>query len=153
MPQQHAAVRFSFTEEHKTSEGMEKLFASFAAGSTEERVANLETVCKAMMEYCFGWEIKQAKEKSDRDNAIKVYTDSLAAMQTEMSAQKQKNEAQKEIVDQMFALVNEFVNEPVSNPPHKTKTSFSTTKPKGSLERYQAAAQKVAEERAANSNK
>jgi hypothetical protein len=148
MPQAHQSARFAFTEEHKTADGIDKLFASIAlAGTPEERITNLETVCKAMMEYCFGWEIKQVKEKTDRDNAIKVYTESLAPLQQQMEAQKKTIAAQKEMVDEMIKLVQEFVDAPVSNPPQKTKTVFSNVKPKGSIERYAAAAQKVYEEK------
>lgn len=140
--------KFVFTDEHKTSDGMDKLFAQFATGTPEERIANLETVAKALMEYSFGWEIRQAKEKSERDAAIKIYTEQLAPLQAQMSAQKKTIEDQQKVMSDLAELVSEFVEEPVSNPPISSRVPFSgIAKQKKGLEKYKAIAKQVADEK------
>jgi len=153
--QSQSTLKFSFDakDENKTPEGIDKLFAQFASGTAEERIANLEIVAKALMEYSFGWEIRRAKEESEKAAAIKIYTDQLAPMAQTMAAQKSTIENQQKIMEDMVLLVQEFVGkEPVSNPPHPTKTSISFSgiaKPKKGLERFQAAAAKIQEEKEA----
>jgi hypothetical protein len=147
-----AQLKLFFADDtSKTPEGIEKLFAQFATGTSDERIANLEIVCKALMEYSFGWEIKKAKEANDQAAAIKIYTDQLAPLTVQMNEQKQTIETQRQAIADMFSLVKEFLKEePVSNPPQQTKVGFNlgktTKKEKNGLSKYAAAAQKIFEE-------
>jgi hypothetical protein len=109
-----------------TPEQMAALASKFATGTPEERIANLEIMCKALMEYCFGWDIRQVKEKADREAAIKVYQDELANSQaattTLMSKQQQFN-------SQAVALLEQLVAEPVEPPktlPENKKEAFNS---------------------------
>jgi hypothetical protein len=144
-------TKLIFSDENKTPEGIEKLFAQFATGSVDERIANLEIVAKALMEYSFGWEIRRAKEEAEKAAAIKIYTDQLAPMAQQMESQKQTIETQRQAIADMFSLVKEFLKEePVSNPPQQSKVAFTlgktTKKEKNGLSKYAAAAQKIFEE-------
>lgn len=136
-------VRFSFKEEDKTPEGIDAIFAKFATGTPEERIANLELVAKALMEYSFGWEIRQAKEKADRDAAIAIYTKGLTDATTQVATMRQ---AMKEV----YEFISEFAEIPAGDPPGddgKKKFSFSRVeKHAKGIERFQKAAQQLAEE-------
>jgi hypothetical protein len=148
--------QFKFSDIKKTEE-IETMFAAFATGTPEERISNLELVCKALMEYNFGWEIRQAKENTDKQAAISIYTNELSTVQAQMKSQKETIEKQQGIIVQMFALMEEFSKEPVANPPGETKKSFKFNevlgKKKGnsSINKYAEAAQKIKEEQEAAS--
>lgn len=65
----------------KTPEGLiqaiKDTVAKFAAGTPEERLANLEVVAKALMDYSFGWEIRRSEEEAQKAAAIAVYKQGL----------------------------------------------------------------------------
>jgi hypothetical protein len=154
MESQASVLKFSLDskDENKTPEGIDKMFAQFASGTPEERIANLEIVAKALMEYSFGWEIRRAKEESEKAAAIKIYTDQLAPMAQQMETQKKTIEAQQKVITDLTTLIEEEFEKPVSNPPHPTKTSISFSgivKSKKGIEKYAAAAQQVQEQKAA----
>lgn len=125
-----------------TPEGMRKAYDKFATGTPEERLGNLETLCKALMEYSFGWQLREAQAKQTTDAAIKVYkelSDTTAQQVTQQTA----------LMKQMFELVQEMAGAPISDtPPNPKKTSsFSKVDVKVSaLEKYQAAAKKISEQ-------
>jgi hypothetical protein len=49
----------------KEKKALEDLITKFAAGTTEERIANLEVMCKALMNYNFSYDLSQgAKEQA-----------------------------------------------------------------------------------------
>lgn len=109
-----AAFSVEFTED-----GLQKAFESFATGTMEEQVANLQTMCKALMEYCYGWKINEAKRKADEDAAIKVYQDSLAPVAEQV-------QQQKEVMGKILELVEAFIAEPTEQPTEqKSRFSFS----------------------------
>lgn len=147
-------------QEKFNSAECEALFAKFATGTPEERIANLELVCKCLMEYNFGYEMRQAKEKADRDAAIAIYTNELATVQTQMKSQK-------DIVTEIVSLVEQFIAEPQSSAPgspeKNKKFSFASLKQGHTeeagqkkngktIDNYLAAAKKLAEKNAEKKN-
>lgn len=66
-----------------TAEDFKKAFAKFATGTPEQRIANLEVIAKATMEYCFGYEIRRAQQDATQAAAINVYKTGFAKIEAE----------------------------------------------------------------------
>lgn len=125
-----------------TPEGMRKAYDKFAVGTPEERLANAEVLLKALMEYSFGWQLREAEEKANREKAMNVYTNTLKTTEATVTQQS-------EMMKQMFALMEEIVGAPAgyAPPPSRKKFSFSNVEVKNkSLEKFQAAAKKLSDE-------
>lgn len=91
----------------------------FATGTAEERLANIEVVCKALMEYNLGWKIEEAKRKASEEAAIKVYQDSLATVTAQVADQK-------ELMGKMLQFMEQILDVPNEQPTEqKKKYSFS----------------------------
>lgn len=88
----------------------------FAAGTPEERIANLELVAKALMESCFGWQIREAQQKAATDQAIAIYKNDLATAQAAVTAANVKMAAQDKIVRELFAAVELMAEVPTAEP-------------------------------------
>lgn len=101
-----------------TPEGMKKAYDKFAVGTPEERIANAETLLKALMEYSFGWQLREVQEKANREAAMKVYTDTLKATESTVATQSA-------LMKQMFELMTELAGMPAGDPPPPTKRKFS----------------------------
>lgn len=127
-------------DDMKTIEGIKARYEKFAVGTPEERIANLELVAKALIEYNFGWELRRAKEEADKAAALKVYNDSLATMQGQVTTQMAT-------MKEMYQLMQEIVGLPTQDPPEqKKKFSFSNMEgKKKSFEKFQEAAKKLSE--------
>lgn len=95
--------------EDMTPEGLNAIFLKFATGTPEERIANLELVCKALMEYNFGWKIQEAQTAKTVSDAINAYNTDLKTVQT-MAAKHEK------ILPELFDLVDTFAEAPVADP-------------------------------------
>lgn len=109
-----------------SAEEFAAMVAKFAVGSTEERIANLEIMTKALMECNFGYEIRKGKEAA----AIEVYKETLAPLQvsieaaeTKLQSQFEQIESQKEIIAKhqqtikdLFELVEKLVELPTAEP-------------------------------------
>lgn len=109
-----------------TKEEIQALYAKFANGTLEERIGNLETMVKALMESSFGWEIRKGQEQV----AIQTYKDSLANMQTtvetatgQMQSAFTKVEEQAQLITKheetikgLFELVEQLVELPTADP-------------------------------------
>lgn len=104
-----AIVAEAFKAGTPSGAAYENMLNGFATGTPEERIANLETVCKALMEYTFGWKIQEAQRKATEDAAIAIYNNDLNAVQT-MAAKHEK------ILPEMFALVEAIAEVPTTNP-------------------------------------
>lgn len=130
--------------------------AKFAAGTPEERLANLETVAKALMDYSFGYDIRRAEEDVARAAAIAIYKQGLTttdtAVQEVVAASKTFNaefetaksevaelikkftesqaiiEAQKKQIAGLFELVEKIADLPTAEPIDDNRTSFSADK-------------------------
>lgn len=130
-----------------TQAQMESMFAKFASGSVDERISNLETMCKALMECNYGYQIREASE----DAAVQAYKDSvalqvstlMASSQTAIDDQKAINTKQQETITGLFELVEKLVELPSADPVTLTggkKEKFDRTeKREKQLERIAAA--------------
>lgn len=109
-----------------SAEEVAALYAKFATGSPEERLANLEVMMKAVMECNFGYEIRKGQEQA----AIQTYKDSLATMQTtvdnatgQMQTAFAKAEEQatviakhQQTITDLFEMVEQLVQLPTADP-------------------------------------
>lgn len=115
-----------------SAEEVAAMYAKFAIGSPEDRLANLEVMMKALMECNFGYQIRQGQEA----DAIQAYKESLAPMQTSMEAATaklqsafEKAESQQAIITRheetikgLFELVEKLVEMPTADPVTLTGT-------------------------------
>lgn len=92
-----------------TKENIATMFAAFATGSSDDRIANLELVCKALMDSCFGWQIREAQQKATADQAIIIYKQDLVQAQAAMAKQDEK-------IKGMFELMETMVQLPTAEP-------------------------------------
>src|ERR1051325_2752781 len=109
-----------------SAEEFQAMVAKFATGSTEERIANLEIMTKALMECNFGYDIRKGQEAQ----AIEAYKESLAPLQTSLEAATAKFETANKIVETqqqtilkheetikgLFDLVENLVELPTADP-------------------------------------
>lgn len=109
-----------------TLEQVQAMYAKFATGSPEERLAGLEVMVKALMECNFGWKIREGNENT----AIEVYKDTIASTPTvtieQMSsvfakAEKADEQAKviarhEETIKGLFELVEKLVELPGADP-------------------------------------
>jgi hypothetical protein len=102
-----------------TAEAVHSMYAKFATGTPEERIANLELMVKALMECNFGYQIRQGQENA----AIQAYKDSLATTQTAVAEQTthlqaatQKIEKQDEVIKGLFELAEKLAETPTADP-------------------------------------
>lgn len=99
----------------KTPEELKAVVDAFATGTPEERLAKLEVVAKALMEYSFGWQIREAEQKALQEQAINVY-------KTGLEAAEKKIEKQDKVIEGLFELAEKLVEAPTEDP--KTLTGF-----------------------------
>lgn len=123
-----------------TPEQLRAASEGFATGTPEERIAKLETIAKALMEYCFGWQIRESQIKAVNDEAIAVYKSGFEAAE-------KKIEEQRELITKMLELVENIAELPSAEvPTPKKKTSFSKVETGSEkLNKYAEAAKKMAE--------
>lgn len=76
----------------------------FATGSPEDRIANLEAMCKALMQYCFGYEMSKGQMDQVKQEAITAYSQSFTQHQT-------KTQTQIDSITQKFADVTKTMLE------------------------------------------
>lgn len=125
-----------------TTEGMRKAYNKFETGTPEERIANLETLCKALMEYSFGWQLREAAAKQTTDEAIRVYKTLTDKNVTAVANQQKMMSQVVELLEGVMNLTPEQAPAPA-----KRKFSFSQQEDKGkSLDKFKAAALKLSQE-------
>jgi len=103
-----------------TPEGAKAYLDAFDTGTPEDQITNLKIVCKALMEYCFGWQIRDAERKAVETQAIEVYKTGLAAAETKLVAQEATIKKQEEKLQGLFSLTEELAALPTADP--KTQT-------------------------------
>jgi hypothetical protein len=116
-----------------TQSAMSEMIQKFAVGDPEQRVANLETVCKALMEYCFGYQIEAEKRLTTTNDAIAVYKTTLDNQTTELEAAKVSIAKYDAAIPQILELVGKIVELPVTEPKTLTgnkKEKFDRTNAK-----------------------
>lgn len=101
--------------EIKTAEELQAIFNGFAEGTPEERIARLEAICKATMEYCFGWQLREAEEKATREQAIAAYRTGMEEAQKEIATQK-------ETIKGLFEVCEKLAETPTAEPQTLTGT-------------------------------
>lgn len=99
-----------------TPETVASFFTAFATGTPEDRIANLELVAKALMEYNFGWQIREAQQKATADQAINIYKTDLVNAQAELANAKTVMAKQDEKLKGLFEIVEQIVVIPSADP-------------------------------------
>jgi hypothetical protein len=134
-----------------TPEGAKSYLEAFDTGTAEDQLANLKIVCRALMEYCFGWQIRDAERKAVETQAIEVYKTGLTTAQAALSKQEQTIQAQAKVIDDqgktlrlVFEAVEELAGTPTAEPQTLTgakKEKFEKAKGReGRLEKMGLAA-------------
>lgn len=103
----------------QTPEEIKALYDSFGTGTPEEQIQKLAIVCKALMENCFGWQLREEQEKASREQALAVYKNGF--------------EKQDEKLTAMFEFFEELIKQPTAAPitaPENRRTKFLTEKEK-----------------------
>lgn len=120
----------------QTPEEVAQMYAKFLNGTPEERLGNLEIMMKAVMEYCYGYKIREGQENT----AIQVYKDTVATatpvpsvtieqMNSAFADAKAENdkhiktiEEQQKKIDALFQMVETLVDQPNADPVTLTGT-------------------------------
>ena len=103
-----------------TKEELQNAFANLQKFQVDE---NVKVVLKALMDYCFGWEIRAEQEKTDREAAIAVYKQGFAT-QEDVAAVKKATMDLLGKVEETFAVFEQFSNQtpaPAAKPFGHTK--------------------------------
>lgn len=117
-----------------TPEELQTLVASFANGTPEERIAKLEVVCKALMEQCMGYELREAERKMATEQAIEIYKTDLKTAQASL-------EKHEKTITGLFDLCEKLAEIPTADPAtvtegRKQKFDGFAEKKEKSLERF-----------------
>lgn len=151
-------------QEAMTKEQIIQAYDDIVAAPAGDQVGKLTSCVKALMDYCFGWQIDNAPSPQEAVQDAQNVADAIAAYVT-LKAQftKEQGEVSKlktelaktnDTLKQALELMTQLAELPGEDVPPivKRKVIFSgdiTDKKKKGLERYAAAAQKLAEQ---NSN-
>ena len=113
-------------DEPVTPESLQKMAAAFAAGTPEERITNLELLCKAMMEYCFGWQLREAASKAITDQAIATYQSNFDKQEKVIKDQQTTIKNQAIGFSKLVDIVAEVAELPTANSSEaKVKNCFA----------------------------
>jgi len=103
----------------------------FATGTLDERIVNLETIAKALMEYNFGWQIIEVEQKALNDAAILAYKTGFAEQKTKVEAAEKKvtemeaaSKKQTETITGLFEIVEQIAATETAEPKEE-KISFT----------------------------
>lgn len=99
--------------ELNTPEQMQVALAAFADSATDPSLQKMATILKAVFENVFGWQLREAQEKSARDQAIALYQSGFA-----------EHKKIKEGMIQLIALVESLTETPAAEPIEPQKTKF-----------------------------
>lgn len=131
-----------------TPAGMLAAYDKFATGTID--AAGTATILKALMEYCFGWQLREAAAKKVTEDAMAVYQNTLNSTAAQLPAIVEQNRKQHAMLSQMFELMNEVLQLPTTEVPGaggKKKFSFADTEgKKKSFGKFQEAAKKLSEQ-------
>lgn len=131
-----------------TPAGMLAAYNKFATGTID--ALGIATILKALMEYCFGWQLREAAAKKVTDDAMAVYQNTLNSTATQLPAVVAQNKQQGEMLKQMFELMTEVLYSPggevPGGTPGKKKFSFANTDSRRkTFAKYQEVAKKMHE--------
>lgn len=99
-----------------TQAAMAEIIQKFAVGDPEQRLSNLEIVCKALMESEFGYQISANERIAATNDAIAIYETTLKNQAAAMAAQDKKLEKYSETIKGLFELVEKLVELPTAEP-------------------------------------
>lgn len=109
----------------------------FATGSDADRVGNLEVISKALMEYCFGWDMRKQAEDANKAEAIEVYKTTLQNYQTQLDLATQKLKNQGETIKGIFEIVEKIASMSAGDPVGDPKNNFVSQLVAGRKERLE----------------
>lgn len=98
----------------KTPEEITALYESFANGIVDP--ANIAVVLKALMENCFGWQIREQQQQATAQQAINIYKQDLTTAQVAMAAQDKLVTKHEETIKGLFELIEKLVEMPAEDP-------------------------------------
>lgn len=99
-----------------TQSAMSEIVQKFAVGDPEQRLTNLEIVCKALMESEFGYQISANERIESANAAIAVYQTTLQTQTEQLEAANQKIEKYGKVIEGMFELVGKLTELPTAEP-------------------------------------
>jgi hypothetical protein len=143
-----------------TKEKIQQYADDVAAAAPGDQVGKLVICIKALMEYCFGWQIDNPEEVEDPaeaqqdaqivQDAINVYKQGLESQfEAKFDAQQLTINAQGEKIKQMLELMTQLAEVPAGDPPAGVQKKHVFTKVDGDnsklgkLSKYADAAQKL----------
>lgn len=146
--------------EKMTKEQIQQAYDDIATAPAGDQMGKIVSCVKALMDYCFGWQIDNAPTPQDAVTDAQNVADAIAAYVTlqgqfttqnsEVVKLRKELADQKELSTKMLQLMTELAEAPSGDPPpSERKIIFSGDKPKGkkdALTRYAEAAAKMAEE-------
>lgn len=109
------------TDEQK----MAAIAAKFASGTPEDRIATLEAMCLALMQYNFGWKIDEATRKAIEEQAIAAYktlnlpAQFAAQVETLKTAAAAENQKLKVAMGEVLNLFQKFAEQPADDAAQK----------------------------------
>lgn len=105
-----------------TFEEAQKLIEKFFSGDADTRIANLEVVCRALMQNVMGYEIDRVTREASAAQAIEIYKAGLQNATTELKAASQQIAKHEKTITDLINLVSEIRDEPTADP--KTLTGL-----------------------------
>ena len=99
--------------EMKNDGSKDDVVTAFAKLQKFEVDENVKIVLKALMEYCFGWELREAEQKQIREQAISAYKTSLSAVEKKVENLTKAQTQTLEVIEQFSAIPSA---EPVKKP-------------------------------------
>jgi hypothetical protein len=93
-------------------ESMKQMCEKFAVGTPEERIANLEKIVKLLFEYNYGWQLREAEQKAQLNEATVAYN----TLKTQFSKQEAFS---KEVLELVELVANQSTASPTTLPENK----------------------------------
>ena len=107
----------------KNDGSKEDVVAAFAKLEKFQVDENMKVVLKALMEYCFGWELREAEQKQIREAAIASYKTGFSAIEKKLENLTTAQGKTLEVIEQFSAIP---AAEPVKKPQGFGRTAQST---------------------------
>lgn len=145
-----------------TKEQVQQAYDTITTAPAGDQTAKLVTCVKALMDYCFGWqmddptynaaeEVQDAQQVADAIAAVTTLNAQFSTQNTELVKLRKETGEQKEVITKMLGLMTELAELPSADAPEGVgkKVIFSgevQKSKKAGILKYAAAAQKLADE-------